>query len=121
MDDQRDMVTVVRRSSALRMYDNENWSTMNYSMLDQRIQSRQLDSSSNIRDQNVGVDCSAVDRVWALYIVWMDYWIMIYIFVLISQFLFFSSFCAFILSQVLSCVNIYEGIMLFIMEKKTIF
>lgn len=57
-------------SSAVQMYDNENLSTMSSirSMRSaRRIQILTAGSSTNRRDQNVGVDCSAVDRVWALY------------------------------------------------------
>lgn len=51
----------------------------------QRIRNQPAGSSSNILLRNVGGDCSAVDRVWALY-VWMDYWITIFnlLFLLIS-------------------------------------
>lgn len=67
-----DRVTVVRHcSSSVKMCDNESLSRMNYlirlMMSVRRIQTQIVGSSTNSQDPIVGVDCNAVDRVWALY------------------------------------------------------
>jgi hypothetical protein len=72
MDDRTDKATVDRHcSSAVRMYDNESLSTMSYSIQSMmslaRTRNQTAGNWANSRDQIVGADCSAVDRVWALY------------------------------------------------------
>lgn len=67
-----------------------------------RILNQIADSSANSRDQIVGGDCSAVDRVWALYsvdgLLSYDLFYFLYFVALCSCFLYF----------------IYGGIMVFV-------
>lgn len=90
MDDRTDKGTADHRCSwAGKRCGSGNWSKTSYMIRSmwsgQRIRNQPAGSSSSIQLRNVGGDCSAVDRVWALY-VWMDYWIMIFnlLFLLIS-------------------------------------
>lgn len=97
-----DRVTAARHcSSAVRTCDNASSSKMNclsqWMMSVRQTRSRRsVGSSTNSRDRNVGVDCSALDRVWALYsvdgLLSYELW---FIF-LLSVLLFFQSFSVFI-------------------------